>query len=138
MEYKILPVPCAVITNDKGEVYMQLRNDPGSEAHNKWELPGGGMDYGETPEETILREVKEETNLDVQIVRLLPKIFTNTWTKANIQVVLISYHCTILPQSPKPKYQESEVSESKFIKPENFDFENSLKYCKEIIELLNQ
>lgn len=132
-----MPVPCAVITNDAGEVYMQLRNDPGSDAHNKWELPGGGMDYGETPEETILREVKEETNLDIEIVRLLPKIFTNTWVKANVQVVLMSYHCRVLPDSAKFNPQISEVFEGRFMKPEEIDKLDCLKFCKEIIELLN-
>ena len=34
-----------------------------------WALPGGRMDPGETVEQTIVREVKEETGLDVEIVR---------------------------------------------------------------------
>jgi 8-oxo-dGTP diphosphatase len=34
-----------------------------------WALPGGRMDPGETVEQTIVREVKEETGLDVSIVR---------------------------------------------------------------------
>src|SRR5271157_756199 len=34
-----------------------------------WALPGGRMDPGETVEQTIIREVKEETGLDVEIVR---------------------------------------------------------------------
>jgi 8-oxo-dGTP diphosphatase len=33
-----------------------------------WAVPGGRMDPGETVEQTIVREVKEETGLDVEIV----------------------------------------------------------------------
>lgn len=34
-----------------------------------WALPGGGIDTGETPAEAVVREVKEESGLDVRIVR---------------------------------------------------------------------
>ena len=36
-----------------------------------WLLPGGGLEYGETIEEAAIREMKEETNLDVQVGDLL-------------------------------------------------------------------
>ena len=34
-----------------------------------WVLPGGGVESNETPEESVMREVKEETGLEVEIVR---------------------------------------------------------------------
>lgn len=36
-----------------------------------WMLPGGGLEANETPEEGIIREIKEETNLDIDIQRIL-------------------------------------------------------------------
>ena len=36
-----------------------------------WSLPGGKLEQGETIEQGIIREVKEETGLDVEIIRLL-------------------------------------------------------------------
>jgi 8-oxo-dGTP diphosphatase len=36
-----------------------------------WDLPGGRIDYGESPYDTLHREVKEETNLDIEIIQHL-------------------------------------------------------------------
>jgi len=50
----------------KGIILIERGNDPKGLA-----LPGGFVDVGESVEEALVREMKEETNLDVQISRLL-------------------------------------------------------------------
>lgn len=50
----------AIIINDKGQILLQSRAD-----RDKWGLPGGCQELGERFQDTIIREVKEETNLDV-------------------------------------------------------------------------
>lgn len=54
------------IFNDKGQVLLQRRGDFG-----KWGFPGGAVELGETPEQAAIREVKEETGLDVEVRRLI-------------------------------------------------------------------
>jgi mutator protein MutT len=49
------------------------------EAHRKWELPGGKVDYGETTEEAIIREINEETGVIVKYPRLVPFAQTKYW-----------------------------------------------------------
>lgn len=49
-----------IIVNEKGEILLQSRAD-----RDKWGLPGGCQELGERFEDTAIREVKEETNLDV-------------------------------------------------------------------------
>ncbi len=39
---------------------------------NAWELPGGGLDHGEDPREGLIREIKEELNLDVTAISKQP------------------------------------------------------------------
>lgn len=50
------------IFNDKGEVLLQRRGDC-----NMWGFPGGALELGETPEMAAVREIKEETGLDVEV-----------------------------------------------------------------------
>lgn len=51
----------AIIVNDKGQILLQSRAD-----REKWGLPGGCQELGERFQDTIIREIKEETNLDVK------------------------------------------------------------------------
>lgn len=51
----------AIIVNEKGQILLQSRADSG-----KWGVPGGCQELGERFEDTIIREIKEETNLDVK------------------------------------------------------------------------
>ena len=51
----------AIILNEKGQILLQSRAD-----RDKWGLPGGCQELGERFEDTIIREIKEETNLNVR------------------------------------------------------------------------
>ncbi len=50
----------AIIVNNQGQILLQSRTD-----RDKWGLPGGCQELGERFQDTVIREVKEETNLDV-------------------------------------------------------------------------
>lgn len=49
-----------IIVNEKGQILLQSRAD-----RDQWGLPGGCQELGERFQDTIIREIKEETNLDV-------------------------------------------------------------------------
>ncbi|MFJ4960908.1 NUDIX hydrolase [Streptomyces sp. NPDC088729] len=56
----------AVVTDDRGRILLQRRRD-----NDLWALPGGGMDIGESLPGTAVREVREETGLEVEITGLV-------------------------------------------------------------------
>jgi 8-oxo-dGTP diphosphatase len=62
-------VAAVVFIEDRGRVLLVRRAM--NPERGKWSLPAGYIDYGENPREAALREVKEETGLDVEITRLL-------------------------------------------------------------------
>ncbi len=58
---------CSVIIPDEqGRILLQKRTDG-----DWWSLPAGGMEPGETPTQAAIREAREETGLEVELVRFL-------------------------------------------------------------------
>jgi 8-oxo-dGTP pyrophosphatase MutT (NUDIX family) len=67
----VVPSASAIVTDEQGRILLIKRRD-----NTLWALPGGGHDIGETIGQTAVREVKEETGLDVQVTGLTG-IYTN-------------------------------------------------------------
>lgn len=81
--------------------------------HCLFELPGGRMEFGETAEETLIREVKEETNFIIKPIKLI-----DTWNfiSKDYQVTGVIYLCKIIEGSLKlsdehDKYQWLDFNE---------------------------
>ena len=69
---------------------------------NPWGLPGGSLEYGETPEEAVVREVWEETSLKVDIEELY---FVKSWIPDRIGIY---YLCSIADGKFQPSDEVSE------------------------------
>lgn len=61
----------AVIVNDKDEVLLLKRGAGARNGQRLWARPGGLVEFGETAEVAVMREVKEETGLEIEIVERL-------------------------------------------------------------------
>ncbi|MCP3673590.1 MAG: 8-oxo-dGTP diphosphatase MutT [Gammaproteobacteria bacterium] len=59
-----IDVAAAVIVNAKNETLLSLRL-PDAHQGGKWEFPGGKFEVGETPEQALVRELKEELDIDI-------------------------------------------------------------------------
>ncbi|MFJ3501320.1 NUDIX domain-containing protein [Streptomyces sp. NPDC090135] len=67
----IVPAVTAFVVNDAGEVLLERRSDNG-----RWGMPGGVQEIGENIAGTVVREVLEETGIQVEVVGLVG-IFTD-------------------------------------------------------------
>ncbi|WP_457642605.1 NUDIX domain-containing protein [Persephonella sp.] len=99
--------------NFKGIVLIERKNPPLGLA-----IPGGFVDIGETVEQAVIREMKEETNLDVEIVRLLG-VYSDPDRDPRFHTVSITFVCKAYGE---PKAQ-SDAKEVKVFKLEEIPFE---------------
>src|SRR4051812_33963864 len=67
----IVPSVTALVRNDAGDLLVVHKTD-----NSLWALPGGGVDPGESVSDAVVREVKEETGLDVNVLELTG-VYTN-------------------------------------------------------------
>lgn len=54
-----------IVFNKEGKFLTIFRTETAPSRPNTWDLPGGDLDFGEDPIESIIREIKEETGLEV-------------------------------------------------------------------------
>ena len=59
---------------------------------HRYGLPGGRVDAGETPEEAVSREVREETGLDARVTELIGTMHNRDWTDP---LLILVYRCEV-------------------------------------------
>lgn len=81
-----ITVKAIVIYHQK--ILILKRTRPSSDGLGYWELPGGGLEYGETPHQALIRELKEETDLNIKIIK---PVYTFTAIRPEYQTVGIGF-----------------------------------------------
>ena len=76
---------------DQGKFLLVKRSDKARGEHHYWELPGGRMEFGETPENALQRELMEETGLSANI--LCPIQTWSFFREEETQIVGITFLC---------------------------------------------
>ncbi len=62
----------AMILNNKGEVFLTKRGKKAKNERGCWENPGGGVNFGETLEQAVKREIKEEYGVEIELLEQFP------------------------------------------------------------------
>jgi ADP-ribose pyrophosphatase YjhB (NUDIX family) len=121
----------ALITNDRGELlFVRRRYAP---ARGMLDLPGGFVDLGETGEHAVIREVKEELNLDVDALQFFGT-FPNRYLYGGLVYFTLdmTFCCTVRDLSPLRADDDAE--EYLFIAPEKVNIEEiGLASIREVV-----
>lgn len=102
LPHKVIQPVVLTVIRKEGKILLTLRQeaDPEDAAFNNiWQIPGGGLEFAETPEECAAREAREELGIDIEILSLIPKLYTAV--RGNWQGLLIPFVCAMkFPESP--------------------------------------
>ncbi len=72
MTIKLYIVKGIIKFNNKYLLLKKVKDEITPKNKGKWEAPGGRIEENETPEQAIVREIKEETKLNCEIIKELP------------------------------------------------------------------
>lgn len=89
----------ALIFDDQHRIFMSLRGPKARNESGKWEIPGGAVEYGETFEQAVVREVFEEFGITVRVKELL-QICDHILPSENQHWVSPTYICEIVDGTP--------------------------------------
>jgi 8-oxo-dGTP diphosphatase len=95
---EILPAVAAIIFNEKGDILLQRRMDT-----KKWCVISGHVEFGETVQEAIVREIQEEAYTRSEVVRLIgvyssPEYTTYYYPDRAVQYVVTYFEVKLIDQ----------------------------------------
>jgi len=92
MKKKIIPVVIGVIKKDN-KYLLTLRVHGDLRYHNKWQFPGGEVNYGESLIDALNRELKEELNVQIDIIKQISLVFDKI--ESDWHGIFITYICKL-------------------------------------------
>jgi 8-oxo-dGTP diphosphatase len=106
----------AVIEDEAGRILLvKHRPERGGYWQGKWICPGGKLEPGETIQEAIKREVKEETQLDISLVAPLhpfDRIVRSEDGTVTLHVIYIDYLARVTGGTVRP---DSDIGEARWV-----------------------
>ena len=111
IKQKILVTAIIIKTN---KILLQRRTDDLKTHKGKWTTPSGMVKINEHPQDAVIREVKEELGIDVEILSVIPSIDSFPNHKDKYHLIYLSYLCKITKGVPKNIDRDGDVSELKW------------------------
>jgi mutator protein MutT len=135
---KQLVVVLAIVRDRAGRYLLGRRNEPEIPAiHEKWNLLGGKLEYGETPEEAVVREVKEESGLEVRALGMLSRTFIRYREKADgtrLQIVELPFLCVPIHEEYILREEDPKVDKLAFFTWSEIESLDLIEGEREVLE----
>lgn len=106
------------------------------EANGKWEVPGGKIEFGETPEDAVKRELFEETGYNVKVKQIIPYSNVSMWEYSDCkQHTVIFFYVCELANEEHMEISDNRINTYKWIKRNELLNYKFLPGNKEAIEI---
>ena len=121
----------AVILQDGKVLIVKRKYDP---LAGQWSLPGGGVELGETLEDSVVREMLEETGLDIEVgpvIEVFDRITRDSNGEVKYHFVLVDYLCWPVGGELQAS---SDVEDARFVEPADLPQYNLTLKANQVIE----
>jgi 8-oxo-dGTP diphosphatase len=111
----------AVILDGERVLLVQRGQEP---LKGEWSLPGGAVEIGETLEAAVVREVREETSLDVvvgPVVEVLDSIRRDAAGRAEYHYIIIDYQCLVRTGTSAVATRGTDAADVRWVPIEELD-----------------
>ncbi|MGB9707304.1 MAG: NUDIX hydrolase [Microgenomates group bacterium] len=132
---KIYPVVVGVV--EKNNKFLLTKRQSPKKEWNKWQFPGGEVEFGESLHQALKREMKEEIGCEIKIIEKQPKIFEIFRLSDNFHAIFFVYLCQLTDSNCKIKINR-EASEYRWLSLKEIYTLDSLEGTKEITSWLNK
>ena len=129
---KIIEVVAAVIKKDDKILATQRGY---GEFKGRWEFPGGKPEAGETREEALIREIKEELNADIKVDDYICTV-EHDYKDPDFHLIMHTYFCTLLSDNIELVYHDEDKLEHEAMKWLTKDELDSVKWLDADVEIV--
>lgn len=136
MEKRIIYVFKGILFDKQNRVLIDNRKEEIlDDANGKWEVPGGKLEFGETPEETVKRELLEETGYNVEVKTIIPYSKTSMWEyETHLQHTVIFFYICELQDEEHVEIEDNRINTYKWVTEEDLANYTFLPGNKEAIQ----
>ncbi|MDF1497293.1 MAG: NUDIX hydrolase [Patescibacteria group bacterium] len=137
-EIQMFKIAVSAFVVNQNKILLLKRSNNESFLPGKWEVPGGGVDVGESLEQGVMREVKEEAGIEV-IIKDLFGYFEFVDGKGR-HTVNLNFLCTVDAEHGDVDVALGEMQEARWVELEDFDdvdftSRNMSDACKRALEI---
>lgn len=128
----------AVIENDKGEVLLLRRSNGMPNLIGRYELPGGTLQEGEQLEDALVRNIKNDINIQIENYKIKDALSMKDREDTDIQHVFVVYQTTVGEEQLVNIKPQGSYDDFRFVKPDDLKDYNLRDSAASILNVLTE
>jgi len=132
MKTRFVLITLAVVRKNDSIIIGKKVDKPHPWLNGKWHIPGGCVNIGESPEEAVKREMREELGIDIEVGEIIDVgiLYSPDWKGKKMYSALIYYECFPLTDKIKPT---DDLVDAKWVRGKEIG-----KYLKEAENVISE